>query len=289
MTIAIASGKGGAGKTAVATAMSLSVPGPVQLIDCDVEEPDAALFLIGGSSPSDSGKSVPVTLMVPEEIPGLCNGCGECAKICRFHAIVPVKNTVMVFPELCHACGGCVLVCPVGALAEGVRTIGTLQRDVFGGAVPLESRELITGELSIGQPLAPPLIRAARKGADPQALVLIDAPPGTSCSFVAAVRGVDLVLLVAEPTPFGLHDLSLTVEALRMLKLPFALIINKSAGNDSLLTCWADKEGVKVIVSLPDEPELAEGLSKGKSMVEVYPAWKPLFRMILEKAGRLLC
>lgn len=286
MTIAVASGKGGAGKTAVATALFLSVPGPVTLIDCDVEEPDAALFLTG---PESAGKSVSVPLMIPEEIPGRCNGCGECARICQFHAIVPVKNTVMIFPELCHACAGCVMVCPTGALVEGTRPIGTLKTDSVGGTEPAGQRELVTGELEIGQPLAPPLIKAARRKGEFAPLVIVDCPPGTSCSFVAAVRGADIVILVAEPTPFGLHDLKLTAEALRMLNIPFALVINKSPGNDSLLVDWAASEDVKVLASLPDEPELAEGLSRGQSLVEIYPAWKPLFRMIFDKAVRVIC
>ena len=227
MNVAIASGKGGTGKTTVATNLAVTAAASgreVQVLDCDVEAPNAHLFL-----KPEIERSEAVSVPVPEVDEEKCTACGECGRICQYSAIVSLKTKPLVFPELCHGCGGCALVCPEGAITEGLREVGVVEEGSAGGV------RFAGGKLRIGEAMAPPLIRAVKERALDDALVIVDAPPGTSCPVIEAVRGADFVLLVTEPTPFGLNDLAIAVDTVRKLGLPFAVVVNRAGlGHDSV-------------------------------------------------------
>lgn len=281
MTIAVASGKGGTGKTTVALSLALSSPVPVTLLDCDVEEPNAALFL-----PLAEVRESPVAVSVPVLDETKCTACGACAQFCEFNAIVRIGTTVMIFPELCHSCGGCFRVCPHGAIREEPSPIGSLtearvNRESLSGdsAVPIT---LVQGLLSIGHAMSPPVIRAVkRRGAGLSALTIIDAPPGTSCPMTTAVSGVDAVILVTEPTPFGLHDLDLAVKTLRKMGIPFDVVINRSDSGDARVAEYCEREGIRVLLSIPEDRRIAVGYSVGKPLTESAPEWKPAFAGVI--------
>lgn len=200
MIIAVASGKGGTGKTTVAVAMASACHSGEALFDCDVEEPNCHLFL----NPDMTRRNA-VTVPKPSIDESLCNGCGACSGICRYNALVNLGKRVLFFPELCHSCGGCSLICPVGAIREEASEIGNLD------FARIDRLKLLSGTLSVGRAMSPPLIRAVKKHIPEHGLSIIDCPPGTSCPMVASIRNSDFVLLVTEPTPFGLHDLKLAV------------------------------------------------------------------------------
>jgi MinD superfamily P-loop ATPase len=185
MKIAIASGKGGTGKTTVSVNLARTFGVPVQLLDCDVEEPNAHLFIRGNKL-----KEEIVTIPVPQVDEALCNGCGECGKFCKYHAIVTFGTAPLIFPELCHGCGGCAMVCPTKAIQEVGRRIGVIE------TTKLDNITLISGRLDVGVAMAPPLIRAVRERLQNDMPAILDAPPGTSCPVIAAIRDTDMVLLV---------------------------------------------------------------------------------------------
>ncbi len=208
MILAVASGKGGTGKTTVALNLARAWGGPVQLLDCDVEEPNVHLFL----ELSGTEREI-VSIPVPEVDESLCDGCGECGKFCQYHAIVSFGTAPLIFAEMCHGCGGCALVCPRKAIREIKRRIGAVETARAGDIV------LIQGRLDVGSAMAPPLIREVKARMRPGLPAILDAPPGTSCPVVATLRGADFAALVTEPTPFGLHDLELAVETVREIGL----------------------------------------------------------------------
>ncbi|MCK7468211.1 MAG: ATP-binding protein [Desulfosudis oleivorans] len=214
MILSIASGKGGTGKTTVAVNMARTLGTHVQLLDCDVEEPNAHLFLKGNKV-----KEEIVTIPIPQVDEALCDGCGECGKFCVYHAIITLGTTPLIFPEMCHGCGGCTLVCPAKAITEVGRRIGVVETMESGNIT------LIGGRLDVGVAMAPPLIRAVKERLQNNLPAILDAPPGTSCPVIAAIRDTDMVLLVTEPTPFGLNDLTLAVDMVRALKIPFGVIV----------------------------------------------------------------
>ncbi len=269
--IAIASGKGGTGKTTLALNLALCAGQGVQLLDCDVEQPNAHLF-----GPSEPVHETPVVLEVPAIEPALCTGCGACAALCRFNAIAVVKRQAMVFPELCHACGGCALACPTAAITQQERVIGRVERRTLAGF------PLVTGRLAVGHPAAPPVIHATRDHARGQ-LVLIDAPPGTSCAAAAAIRGVDHVVLVTEPTPFGLHDLRLAVDMARQLALSLSVVVNRSDVGDSRVRDWCASEAIAIIGEIPYDQRLAEAHAHGLPAVSAIPALAEQFHSILDR------
>ena len=209
MIISIASGKGGTGKTTVATNLAVSIGSDVQLLDCDVEEPNAHLFIDPVIEQSKK-----VYTPVPKIDEEKCNFCKKCAEICRFKAIAVIKEIVLTFPELCHSCGGCVEVCPENAITETGRELGVIETG------HRNSLAFVHGRLRVGEAMSPPLIREVRSQTRSDQLTIIDAPPGTSCPVIAAMKGTDFVLMVTEPTPFGLHDLKLAVEAVKLLEIP---------------------------------------------------------------------
>ncbi len=266
MIISIASGKGGTGKTTVATNMAVSVGSGVQVLDCDVEEPNAHLFLHPTIEEVET-----ITTPVPEVDMEKCTLCGKCGEICQFKAIVVIGETVLPFQELCHSCGGCMEVCPTKAITEVGRELGVIERGRRNGI------EFVHGRLRIGEAMSPPLIRKVREYARPGAVTIIDAPPGTSCPVIASMKGANFVLLVTEPTPFGLHDLKLAVGAVRILGIPCGLVINRSDMGDNKVWSYAQEEGVPILMEIPFDRRMAEAYSRGDMIVEVMPEWKDRF------------
>ena len=272
MILSIASGKGGTGKTTVATNLAVCVDGPVQLLDCDVEEPNVHLFL----RPTIE-KTLPVTTPVPDIDLAKCDQCKKCMEICRFRAIAVVGKTVLTFPELCHSCGGCMAVCPHGAITETGRELGTLETGVANGVA------FVHGRMRVGEAMAPPLIRKVREYTDNRGLTVIDAPPGTSCPVIAAMKDTDFVLLVTEPTPFGLHDLKLAVEAVKLLNIPMGLVINRCDMGDEEVRRYATAEDVPVLMEIPFDRQIAECYSRGEIFALSVPGWKTRFRQLAEQ------
>jgi len=267
MIISIASGKGGTGKTTVAINLALALGREIQLADCDVEEPNAHLFI----HPVFEDSRV-VATPVPEVDTEKCTLCGKCSDICQFKAIIIIGETSLAFPELCHSCGGCWEVCPEDAIRQMDRELGVIERG------RRDSVRFMHGRLRIGEAMAPPLIRAVRAALDPDLPAIIDAPPGTSCPVIAAVKDTDFVLLVTEPTPFGVHDLQLAVETVRILGIPAGLVINRSdIGNDE---AWrlAEREHLPVLMEIPFDRRIAEAYSEGQPLIEALPEWKGRFQ-----------
>jgi len=277
MIISVASGKGGTGKTTVSTGLALSL-GNVQFLDCDVEEPDAHLFL-----KPEREYIEPVYVAVPELDREKCNYCGLCGSICQFHAIVSVKKSVLTFPELCHSCGGCIKVCPSGALKEVQRETGIIEAGWRGNI------EFFHGILNIGEAKSPPLIKELKKKIKKDKTVIIDCPPGTTCPVINSVKGSDFVILVTEPTPFGLNDLILAVEMLRALSMDhFGIIINRSDIGDSIVRDYCETEKIPLLMEITNSREIAEGYSRGKPLVETFPSWKDRFIEVFHDIEKLL-
>lgn len=286
MIIALGSGKGGTGKTTVAVALARAlVPGAedgrVLLADCDVEEPNAHLFLR-----PDITASRPVESEVPEFDATRCSFCGECARFCRFHALSVAPGSLQVFPELCHSCGGCFLACPRdGALVRTTREIGVIES---GRAGDLEFRH---GRLRVGEPSAAALVGRLRDSLPPTEWTILDAPPGTACTFVETVHGADFCLLVGEPTPFGVHDLEAAVEVTELLGVPRGIVINKSAAEsgdgDAELERMAARRGVDILLRIPHDRAVAEAATRGGGLLEVRPELAAELRDLAgEIAGR---
>ena len=277
MIISIASGKGGTGKTTVATNLAVSLGKGVQLLDCDVEEPNAHLFI-----KPEFERSISVGMSVPEVDEQKCTHCRKCAELCQYKAIVVIGETVLPFHELCHGCGGCMLVCPEKAITEGTRELGTIEIGHRNGL------EFVHGTLRVGEAMSPPLIRKVRSYAKPDRVTIIDAPPGTSCPVIASMKGADFVLLVTEPTPFGLHDLKLAVGAVLILGVPCGLIVNRSDMGDDRVREYAKGEGLPILMEIPFDRKIAESYSKGELLVDVRPEWKEKFLQLYERIVELV-
>ena len=260
MRIAVASGKGGTGKTTVATNLAVACAEEghrVTYADCDVEEPNGHLFL-----PAESEDRADVSVMVPVVPDSLCSLCGICAAACEFNALAVMGTKVLLFPSLCHSCGACVTLCPERALEEGTRPIGFIRSGEFRGL------SFVGGSLEVGEAQAPPMIRAIKRRLPPDELVIVDAPPGTSCPVVETIRDADYVVLVTEPTPFGLHDLRLAVGMLRELELPFGVIINRCDIGDSLVWEYCEQEDIRILLELPFQRRIAEAYATGRLAVD---------------------
>ncbi len=276
MIISIASGKGGTGKTTVATNMALSIGSQVQLLDCDVEQPNAHLFLNPVFDRTET-----ITTPVPEVDMDKCTLCGKCGEICEFNAIVVVGETVLRFDELCHSCGGCMAVCPEGAITEKGRELGALQKGYHNGV------EFIHGRLRVGEAMSPPLIKEVLAFADQAKITIVDAPPGTSCPVIETMKPADFILLVTEPTPFGLYDLKLAVGAAKILNIPRGLVINRSDLGDSKVKEYANSENLPVLMEIPFNRRIAEAYSRGDMIIEAMPEWKEKFLELYEKIKEL--
>jgi len=270
MQITVASGKGGTGKTTVATSLAYVAAksgDPVHLLDCDVEAPNCSLFL-----PLDLEHKEPVSVSVPAIDSERCTGCGECGNICEFNALAVLPSDVLVFPELCHSCAGCWLVCPEKAITPQKRQIGWLEHGWAAGV------RFTQGRLRIGEAQAPPLIRKVKATAADTDFCIVDAPPGTSCPVVASLEGSDFVLLVTEPTPFGLFDLSLAVELVRELDLRCAVVINRADAGDDRVHRYCASEGLDVLLEIPHDRVIAEAYSRGCTAARAASHWETTFR-----------
>ncbi|MFH1680264.1 MAG: ATP-binding protein [Candidatus Eisenbacteria bacterium] len=272
MILAVASGKGGTGKTTVSVNLARVFGSTVRLLDCDVEEPNAHLFLRGEAD----GEEI-VGIPVPHVDEALCDGCGECGRFCEYHAIVSFGTAPLVFPELCHGCGGCAMVCPKDAVREVDRRIGVVR------TVRSDNITLIQGLLDVGAPMAPPLIRAVKTRLRNGGPAILDAPPGTSCPAIATIRDAGFVVLVTEPTPFGLHDLRLAVEMARALAIPFGVVVNRAGIGDGRVHAYCAEEGISVLLEIPDDRRIAEAYSRGELIVEALPEYRGLFESLLER------
>lgn len=278
MVITIASGKGGTGKTLLATGLAQVVAAagttPVHLLDCDVEEPNAALFLRPTLTQAEE-----VNVLVPKVDLERCTFCGRCAEVCAFHALAVVREQVLLFPELCHGCGSCARQCPSQAIVEESRHLGRVEA---GGAGRVRFAQ---GLLDVGQAMATPVIRRLKEWAMPadheRALVVLDAPPGNACPVVEALRGSDYAVLVTEPTPFGLHDLVVAVELARdELGLPVGVVINRDGVGDRSVDDYCARAGVPILLRIPLDRRIAEAYSEGALWVDALPEYRqPLQRL----------
>ncbi|OQX81583.1 MAG: (4Fe-4S)-binding protein [Candidatus Omnitrophica bacterium 4484_70.1] len=257
MVISIASGKGGTGKTTVATSLALSINNGVQFLDCDVEEPNAHIFL-----KPQINQTKTVSIPVPKIDESKCNFCGKCAEICAYNALAVLKDKVLTFPNLCHGCGGCSLLCPEKAITEVDKEIGVVETGEVGNL------QFIQGRLNIGEAMSPPLIKAVKEYINPTRIALIDAPPGTSCPVIEAVKGSDFCILVTEPTPFGLNDLMLAVSTLEKLHLPYGVIVNRSDIGDDKIDLYCQRKNIPILMRIPFDKEIALLYSRGISIVK---------------------
>jgi len=276
MIVSVASGKGGTGKTSVAVNMALSISN-VQLLDCDVEEPNAHLLLH-----PKVHRTEPVYTLVPFINEELCDYCGKCAEFCQFNALFVSSEKILVFPELCSSCGGCTLVCPRKAITEKKRRIGTLK---FGAVGDLK---LVYGELDVGEPMAVPVIKAVKKQIEDNKNVIIDAPVGTSCPVIETVRDSDFCVLVTEPTPFGLHDLKITVQVLRRLNVSFAVVVNRAGIGDKKVYTYCKEENIPILLEIPYQRKIAELYSRGVPFSLEMPEWKEKFQILFSEIRRLV-
>jgi MinD superfamily P-loop ATPase len=277
MIISIASGKGGTGKTTVSTNLALSIDQKVQLLDCDVEEPNCHLFL----NPTIEKKET-VIAAVPQIDLEKCTFCKKCMDICRYGAIAVLKKDVLTFENLCHSCGGCSEICPENAISEIDRSLGEVEHGSAKG-IPF-----IHGRLEIGQVMVPPIIKKVRSYTDPDLVTIIDAPPGTSCPVIAAMNNADFILLVTEPTPFGLNDLKLAVETVKILDIPHGLVINRAGlGNDDVKK-YAQKEKIPILMEIPFDKKIAQIYSKGQMVVDEMPEYKEKFQDMFGKIAQLV-
>ncbi|OYT27873.1 MAG: (4Fe-4S)-binding protein [Candidatus Altiarchaeales archaeon ex4484_96] len=270
MITAVASGKGGTGKTTVAVNLALCL-GEIQLLDCDVEEPNAHLFL----NPVIEEKK-PVEVLIPLINEELCVRCGKCAEFCQYNALAVTKELVMFFPELCHSCGGCAIVCPNNAISEGKRTTGVVE---VGGK---DKIRFVHGILEVGEAMASPVISEVKKQINKDVDAILDVPPGTSCAVIESVRDSDYCILVTEPTPFGLNDLKLAVNMLREMKIPHGVIVNRAGIGDGRVQEYCDKEGIRLLMEIPHDEQIAALYSNGIAFVERMPEYEKKFRQVYE-------
>jgi MinD superfamily P-loop ATPase len=279
MIISIASGKGGTGKTTVATSLAISLAAelnpPPLFLDCDVEAPNAHLFL---HPQFEQRREVGIQIPAVDET--LCSHCGKCAEVCQYNAIAVLGKKTLVFPQLCHGCGSCTALCPENAIREVHNRIGIIEMGIAD-----EQLSFARGVLDVGEPMAVPVIRQLKKWAPPQPgqTVIRDASPGTSCPVVEAVQGSDFVLLVTEPTPFGMHDLRLAAEMTKKLNLPASVIINRQDGPYPPVEQFCDDHDLPIILRIPFERSIATGIAQGQRLVDIHPEFHHQFlRLFME-------
>jgi len=270
MIISVASGKGGTGKTTIATSLAISALEDVQLLDCDVEEPNAHIFI---KPKIDSKESIGV--LVPQIDANKCVLCGRCTRICAFNALAIIPNKILVFSELCHSCGACQYICPVKAINEVKKELGTIKIGQKNNI------KFIQGELNIGEAIPIPIIKAVKEYIVANKLVIIDAPPGTSCPMIESTKNSDFCLLVTEPTPFGLSDLILTIEVLKKLKISYGVVINRAGLGDEKTEQYCQLNDIPILMKIPFQKEIALTYAKGIPIVEAFPEYKIIFRKVI--------
>lgn len=273
MKIAVLSGKGGTGKTTVS--ISLAFISRITILDMDIEAPNTQLFLKGKQFEENKVKSY-----YPEVDMSKCNLCGECGKFCRFNAIIPAKNRVIVFEESCHDCGGCEIVCKSGAITWRAREIGK----IFCGKTYFNSK-MEYGKLNIGEMSGVKIIKQMYRENIEKNLI-IDCPPGTSCTTVAAVEKSDYAIVVTELSPFGLSDMKLVVKLLRDLKVPFGVVINKDDSKENLVESYCQKEGIEILEKIPFDREIAKNYSEGNIIADILPEYRKSFEKILKRVQK---
>jgi MinD superfamily P-loop ATPase len=277
MIISVASGKGGTGKTTVATSLASVLGAQAQLIDCDVEEPNCHILM----RPNLSYRR-PVSIPVPVVDMSKCSLCEKCGQICQFSAIVVIGREVLTFPEMCHGCEGCSLLCPEGAISEGQRELGVIEGG-FAGDV-----EFVHGLLHVGEAMSPPLIREVKSMINPEKTVILDAPPGASCPVISTVMDSDAIIMVTEPTPFGLHDLRIAVDAVKPLNMPLGVLINRSDIGDRSVKEYCSEEHIPVLMEIPHRRDIAEGYSEGRLLVDSAPEFRSEFTGLLDALSHLV-
>lgn len=266
MIVAVASGKGGTGKTTVASSLAVTWNSPVQVVDLDVEAPNLHLFL----HPEITGRRS-AYLTVPEADQEKCTACRACSDLCQFKAVSVMGEYVLVFPEMCHGCGGCLAVCPTGALTETFRELGQVEEGRRGEI------KFLMGRLRVGEAMSPPLMRQVFRMLDTSRDVIIDAPPGTSCPAMTAVSEADFILLVSEPTPFGFHDLKLAREAFEPLEVPMGLVVNRAGLGDRSIYGYARDTDLPILLEIPYSQEAAQAYSQGQIVAETIPSLRDDF------------
>jgi MinD superfamily P-loop ATPase len=275
MRIAVASGKGGTGKTTIATSLANTIANQeIRLLDCDVEAPDAGLFLKPLMQHSKQ-----VGIQIPVVQAQQCTFCGKCAEVCQFHAIAVIGKKTLVFPELCHGCGSCTIVCPESAITEQLDIMGILEQGTTEQGI-----EFLQGTLNIGEPMAVPVIRELKRWQplSPGMIEIRDAPPGASCPVVETIRDVDFVLLVTEPTPFGLHDLKQVAQIVQALGIPAGVIINRDGIGDTAVESYCAEADLPILMRIPMERRIAEAIAAGKVLTQTFPEYRPGFQKLFE-------
>ncbi|HHY13024.1 MAG TPA: 4Fe-4S binding protein [Thermoanaerobacterales bacterium] len=264
MIISVLSGKGGTGKTTVSACLA-SVLDKCQYIDCDVEEPNGAIFL----NPKLT-ETISVNVKVPVVDEDKCTYCGICAKACQFGVIAVVEKKLLFFHEICHHCGACVISCPEGALYEVEREIGVVEKN--------EDSTFLQGKLNVGEPISIPILQKLKSNVKQDIPVIIDCSPGASCNVVESIEGSDYCILVTEPTPFGLHDLEIAVKLAGKMDIPYGVVLNKASEDSKIIHKYCKENDIKILMEIPFSREIAEAYSRGKLPVHENPKWKKLFK-----------
>ncbi|MDJ0990551.1 MAG: ATP-binding protein [Desulfobacterales bacterium] len=277
MILTIASGKGGTGKTTVAAALAAVWPSPVTAVDLDVEEPNLHLFL-----KPQIASTATAALAIPEIDDARCTRCRICTDICQFKAIGIFGDVVMTFPEMCHGCGACWTLCPQQAITPGKRALG----EILTGRGPCG--EFTMGRLRVGEAMSPPLIRGVKARLNGNAAtgsrdVIIDAPPGVSCPALNAVMDADVIVLVTEPTPFGLYDLVLAQKAFAPLEIPMGVIINRADVGTPDVRDHCRRTGLPILAEIAFAREIAEAYARGGIIVDAVPAARPVFESLARR------
>ena len=271
MILSVASGKGGTGKTTISTNLALSI-GNVQFFDCDVEEPNANIFINAKIKEHDN-----VSVSIPKIYKEKCDYCGKCSEFCAYNALAVVNNTILVFSELCHSCGGCEVVCPNDAINWDKRIVGKIEHGQADGI------DFYHGLLNVGEIQAIPVIKALKRKVDKNKDVIIDVPPGTSCPVIESISGSDYCILVTEPTPFGFHDLKLAVEVVKHMNIPFGVIINRNGIGDKKVELFCKNENISILLKIPERKNIAQLYSKGIALVKKSYEWREIFYSLFTK------